>query len=228
MKKVSMLILLAIVLSTVLMAAVPTKMVRLTIINKSDPLIDTGDYAVYMKLPGASGPDAFYYLTVPAGSRDEPTFKIFTVMSDVYDRETWQCNGVRSAGSLIVAGNLRLTFTQCGQVSTYCDIFAADGTFLGKDTCNWYRWATSEGILAADTFAVTNRNWRVAGEPGMEKITYFKSLRSTLVSRFPRNATFTVSDIAGFNGWWTTGCATVWWLSSTWRTPLGCEWFYQY
>jgi hypothetical protein len=107
MKKVSLLILLVIVLSTVLMAAVPTKMARLTIINKSD-----GD--VYMKLTGSSVTEAFYYLTVPTGSRDEPTVKIFTVMQDVYSRETWACNGFRTTGQLVVSSNLRLTFTPCG------------------------------------------------------------------------------------------------------------------
>lgn len=226
MKKVSLLILLAIVLSTVLMAAVPTKMVRLTIINKSDPEIDSGDYAVYMKLTGSSVTDAFYYLTVPAGSRDEPTYKVFTIMSDVYDRETWQCNGVKSSGSLIVAGNLRLTFTQCGQISTYCAFVDAAGNVV-KDTCSKFSWLVSEGVVPAQT-AITARGWRVAGEPGMEKVTYFKYLRSTLITRFPHNAVFAVSDITDFNGWWTTGCATVWWLSSTWRTPYDCRWYYQY
>jgi hypothetical protein len=107
MKKVSLLILLVIVLSTVLMAAVPTKMARITIINKSD-------YDVFMKLTGSSVTDAFYYLTIPTGSRDQPTVKIFTVMQDLYDRETWACNGFRTTGQLFVTSNLRLTFTPCG------------------------------------------------------------------------------------------------------------------
>src|SRR5512133_536115 len=106
MKKVSLLILLVVVLSTVLMAAIPTKMMRLTIINKSG-------YDVYMKLTGSSATEAFYYLTVPSGDRDNPTVKIFTIMSDAYKRETWQCNGVRSTGVLLVTNNIRLTFTPC-------------------------------------------------------------------------------------------------------------------
>jgi hypothetical protein len=107
MKKVSLLILLVIVLSTVLMAAVPTKMVRLTIINKS------GD-DVYMKLTGSEVTEAFYYLTIPSGDRDEPTVKVFTVMADLYDRETWACGGFRRAGQLLMLSNVRLTFTPCG------------------------------------------------------------------------------------------------------------------
>jgi len=64
MKKLSMLILLVIVAS-LLVAAIPTKMMRLTIINKSG-------YDVYMKLEGSAVTEAYYYLTVPAGDRDEP------------------------------------------------------------------------------------------------------------------------------------------------------------
>jgi hypothetical protein len=108
MKKVSLLILLVIVLSTVLMAAVPTRMLRLTIINKSG-------YDVYMKLEGSDVTEAFYYLTIPAGDRDEPVVKVFTVMADLYDRETWQCDGFRTAGQLLMGSNTRLVFWPCGQ-----------------------------------------------------------------------------------------------------------------
>lgn len=108
MKKVSLLILLVIVLSTTLMAAVPTKMVRLTIINKSE-------YDVYIKLEGSAVTEAFYYLTIPSGTRDEPSVKVFTVMSDLYTRTTWQCDGFRTSGQLLVMSNTRLVFTPCGQ-----------------------------------------------------------------------------------------------------------------
>lgn len=108
MKKVSLLILLVIVLSTTLMAAVPTKMVRLTIINKSE-------YDVYMKLEGSAVTEAFYYLTIPSGTRDEPTVKVFTVMSDLYSRTTWACDGFRTSGQLLMMSNTRLVFTPCGQ-----------------------------------------------------------------------------------------------------------------
>jgi tetratricopeptide (TPR) repeat protein len=107
MKKLSMLILLVIVAS-LLVAAIPTKMMRLTIINKSG-------YDVYMKLEGSAVTDAYYYLTVPAGDRDEPTVKVFTVMSDAYTRTTWQCDGLKSDGYLVVDGNIRLTFVPCGE-----------------------------------------------------------------------------------------------------------------
>src|SRR5690606_12838082 len=112
MKKVSLILLLVIVLSTVLMAQVPTKMVRLTVINKS------GD-DVFIKLNGSniSDPPFFYYLTIPTGDSDAPSIKVFTIMSDVYSRETWACNEFRTAGTLVVTGNLRLVFTPCGRAS---------------------------------------------------------------------------------------------------------------
>src|SRR5574338_1376686 len=100
MKKVALLVLLVLVTSTLLMAAIPTKMVRLTIINKSDPGVGSGDYTVYMKLTGSAVTDAFYYLVIPAGSQDAPTVRVFTIMQDVYDRETWQSDGLRSTGQL--------------------------------------------------------------------------------------------------------------------------------
>jgi len=109
MKKVSLLVLLAIVASTLMMAAIPTTMVRLTMINKSG-------FDVYMKLEGSAVTEAFYYLTVPSGDRDVPTIKVFTVMVDVYKRTTWQCNGLQSSGNLLVDGNIRLTFTPCSEV----------------------------------------------------------------------------------------------------------------
>ena len=65
MKKVSLLVLLAILASTLLMAAIPTTIVRLTIINKSG-------YDVYMKLEGSAVTQSFYYLTVPSGDPRHP------------------------------------------------------------------------------------------------------------------------------------------------------------
>ena len=78
MEKVSLLILLAILASTLMMAALPTRMVRLTVINKSG-------YDVYMKLEGSAITEAYYYLTIPAGGRDQPTVKIFTWSGHMQD-----------------------------------------------------------------------------------------------------------------------------------------------
>jgi len=100
-KLISFVLLLVIAFS--IMGAIPTKMVKLTIINKSG-------YDVYMRLEGSPLTDTFHYLTIEAGDRDAPVTKLFTIMSDVYTRTTWQCNGLESTGNLVVDGNIRLTF----------------------------------------------------------------------------------------------------------------------
>lgn len=100
MKKLNLLIVLALVLSALLMAATPVKLVRLNIINASGGTI-------YMKLTGELT-DAFYYLTVPDG--EDMTF---TILTDNYKRETWGCDGLKSSGKLVVTGNIKLKFTDC-------------------------------------------------------------------------------------------------------------------
>ena len=160
MKKVSLLILLVIVLSTVMMAAIPTKMMRLTIINKSG-------FDVFMKLTGSNLTGAFYYLTVPSGDRDTPMVKVFTVMQDAYDRETWQCDGVRSTGVLLVDSNIRLTFIPCGQF-----------------VCSWTTttlqfWGCNKTPTLVDT---THRR---SGEPTMEKVVAFRYLFPVPPNGFP-------------------------------------------
>jgi len=87
---------------------IETKIVRMTVVNYSE-------YDVYMKLEGSEVTCAFYYLAIPAGTRDEPTVKVFTVMVDLYTRTTWECNGDRDTGTLIVDGNIDLTFSPCGE-----------------------------------------------------------------------------------------------------------------
>lgn len=195
MKKVSLLVLLAILASTLLMAAIPTTMVRLTIINKSG-------FDVYMKLEGSAVTEAFYYLTVPAGDRDVPTVKVFTIMSDLYQRTTWQCNGVRSKGTLIVDGNLRLTFTPCGEKA--CGWTAVTEQYWG---CN------------KDQLTTVYNTHRFAGEPRMEKVTYFKYLSYGSPSWI--NAYL-------YTGFWNFGCGTWYYRIRTYRLPFGCAWRYQY
>jgi hypothetical protein len=199
MKKVSLLVLLAIVATSLLMAAIPTTVVRLTIINKSG-------YDVFMKLEGSAVTNQFYYLTVPSGTRDTPTVKVFTVMSDVYTRTTWQCNGAKSSGTLIVDGNIRLTFTPCGE-KTKC-------TFSREYTVTTVDCAT--GDLVATTYSVTHR---YAGEPRMEKVTYFQYLQKG--SPVWENAYL-------YTGFWNFGCGTLYYRIRSYRLPYGCAWRYQY
>ena len=100
MKKLYLLLIVA-MLATSLVAANPAgKLVRLEIINNS------GD-VIYMKLEGKYT-GAFYYLTVQ--DEDDVTF---TVLTDEYKRTTWACNGVKSTGKLVMNSNARLNFTSC-------------------------------------------------------------------------------------------------------------------
>ncbi len=100
MKKLNLIIILALLVSALLMAATPVKLVRLNIINNSGG-------TVYMKLTGELT-EAFYYLTVPDG--EDMTF---TILTDNYARETWGCDGLKSSGKLVVTGNIKLNFTDC-------------------------------------------------------------------------------------------------------------------
>lgn len=156
MKKLNLLIVLALVVSAILMAATPVKLVRLNIINNSGGTI-------YMKLTGENT-DAFYYLTVPDG--EDMTF---TVLTDKYARETWGCDGLKSSGDLFVTGNLKLRFTDCnfGPPMKWAPVRVWDcvngvwvyvtGPYI--DPCTGQEM---EGVLAA---RVINR-----GEPSMEKV----------------------------------------------------------
>jgi hypothetical protein len=202
MKKVSLLILLVIVASTLLTAAIPTKMVRLTVINKS------GD-DVYIKLTGSAATEAYYYLTIPSGDRDTPTVKVFTIWVDVYDRETWQCGGLKSSGTMIVDGNLRLTFTPCGEF-VKCP-WVAVWTCIFRNPCTGECWPP-EGY-------VWLKGHRPAGEPKMEKVTYFRYLVYGAPSWI--NAYL-------YTGFWNFGCGTWYYRIRTYRLPYGCQWRYQY
>ncbi len=200
MKKVSLLVLLAILASTLLMAAIPTTIVRLTIINKSG-------YDVYMKLEGSGVTQAFYYLTVPSGTRDEPVVKVFTIMSDVYQRTTWQCNGAKSSGTLVVSGNIRLDFTPCGERAC---TYSVDHT---------YTWGCKQ-----ETFNVSTTH-RLAGEPRMEKVTYFSYLQGWSNGKFLDPVW---NNAYLYTGYYNFGCGVFYYRIRTYRLPYGCAWRYQY
>jgi hypothetical protein len=80
---------------------------RLTVVNKSG-------YDVYIRLEDCGGSGAVYSLTIPAGTSDNPTEKIFAIKPGAYNRITSQCNGLERSSLLVVNGNLRLIFTPCG------------------------------------------------------------------------------------------------------------------
>ena len=199
MKKVSLFVLLAIMASTLLMAAIPTSIVRLTVINKSE-------YDVYIKLEGSEVTQGFYYLTIPAGTKDSPVVKVFTIMVDVYTRTTWQCNGVQSKGNLYMSGNLRLTFTPCG---------VATCAIPWDKAVDWYYYNKCGKWVGP----YTNLNRVAAGEPTMEKVTYFKYLWKGVPSW--NNAHL-------YLGYWNFGCGTTYYRIRTYYTPYGCAYRYQY
>ncbi len=200
MKKVSLLILLVIVLSSVLMAATPTKMMRLTIINKSGE-------DLYIQLEGSELTGAFYYLTIPAGDRDAPTVKIFTVMSDGYKRTTWQCNGVKSSGSLVMNANVRLTFLPCGTM-------ACVGAKVYDGVPFWNGCGAPPTIV--DGVLIFHRK---QGEPTMEKVSYFKYLDYGTPRWY---------NVGAYTGYWNFGCFTWYWRMRTYKIPVGCSYRYQY
>ena len=114
MKKVMLLVLTVMLISAFLMASGPSlRVVRLTIINKSGN-------EVMIKLEGSDLGKQFYYLTAAAGTKTFPVVSSFTVLEDIYTRTTWygegkysQCVGTSSSGQLVMASNVRLTFTDC-------------------------------------------------------------------------------------------------------------------
>lgn len=114
MKKVTMLLLVVLLASMLLMAQAPMRLVRVTVINKSG-------HTIFMKLTGIQS-DQFYYLTVPKGTKSSPEVTDYTLVQDVYERETWygpgdsECEGWKTSGQLFVTKQLKLTFVPCGTV----------------------------------------------------------------------------------------------------------------
>lgn len=218
MKKVSLLILLVIVVSALLTAAIPTKLVRLTVINKS------GD-DVFIKLTGSPATDAYYYLTIPAGDRDNPTVKVFTVWVDLYDRETWQC-GTSSTGQLLVDGNIRLVFTPCFDfLPTHNQYFYKGAGPLGRtfvSTTSLYVDLNGNGKRDPGEELWFRRETlkTMAGEPTQEKIVRFRYLSGPGLPEWANSHLYT-----GYFNW---GCATWYWRARTYSRPNQCGFRYQY
>ncbi len=152
MKKLNLLIVVALLVSALLMAVAPAKLVRLEVINQTGA-------PIYIKLTGELT-EAFYYLTIPAD--ETMTFTIFT---DSYKRETWACD-YKTSGRLVMTGNIRLNFVPCNVMPMKwvplldCDQYGncVPVTELGKNE-----------ELVPVLVRVINK-----GEPTMEKVSYFK------------------------------------------------------
>ncbi len=223
MKKLSLLILLVLVAS-LLVAAIPTKIVRLVVINKSG-------FDVFMKLEGSELTEAFYYLTIPAGTRDVPTVKIFTIMVDYYTRTTWQCNGLETSGSFFVSQNMRLVFTPCFDMPCWG---------YRHWPCTWFRhdWGCPGQICNQTASSDNDKLWITkvhAGEPTMEKVTYFKWTAYYHMWRLNHlwggpNVRWGWDWVPPFwsMGYWFYGCQSWIWRIRTFKMPVGCAWRYQY
>ncbi len=115
MKKTLMLIS---IFALLLVASEPVKLVRLTAINKSGIEIAiqlfTADY------------ENFYYLTIPEGSRGNPTTKTFTIVPAAYRMQVFYIEtydpvygfscAPAPATMLIAKRNLKVVFTECGEI----------------------------------------------------------------------------------------------------------------
>jgi hypothetical protein len=114
LKKVILLILAVLLVSVFLTAADhPPNLLRLTVINKSGN-------EVYLRLQSETKSGGFYYLTIPAGTKESPKVEVFTVVEDIYYRTTWYgpgdyalCQGMKDAGQLTMDRNNRLVFLPC-------------------------------------------------------------------------------------------------------------------
>ena len=175
MKKVMLLVLTVMLISAFLMASGPRlRIVTLTVINKSGN-------EVMMKLEGSDIGKQFYYLTIPAGDKEWPTVKVFTVLEDVYQRTTWYgegenaiCTGLSSSGVLVMDRNNRLTFTPCYNVpkrtekvwvpGTECD---RNGGIIEQGGGGGRHCRPTPGYYVS---GVTTNN----GEPSQEKVAYIE------------------------------------------------------
>ena len=101
-KKLVVLMVLVIMLLAALVvpATAKTKLVRLTLENKSSQTVN-------LQLIGSE----FYYLTVKGNST-----KIFTVKRETYDRTTWACD-LMSTGTLNMKSQVTLKFMPCQQTA---------------------------------------------------------------------------------------------------------------
>lgn len=215
MKKVVLFGIVAIMIASLLLASgPPLRIVRLTVINKSGN-------EVFIRLEGSDLGNQFYYLTIPAGTKSMPVVRAFTIIEDIYTRETTygegkydQCVGVSSTGQLVAHKNIRLTFVPCA---------------YNPPTRRVAYWDEDE----ADWVIVQEPNY---GEPTMEKVLYAKWLElkyGTVFDEDWEDTTWDDSDFERLNVLWKRGCGFdtyLYWQIGSVRWPKRglCRWTYLY
>lgn len=189
MKKLNLLLIVAMLAAALVAANPPGKLVSLQIINAS------GD-TVYMKLEGR-GTGAFYYLTIPRA-----TTKYFTVLVDSYRRTTWACGGIRSTGSLVMTGQVKLKFTACGRIPVII---------------NAYDW-NHDGLVDA---VGPKPNF---GEPTQEKVVFYQEY----TNRYWLKSTVLFDDgvFLWLGSFWSYRKGSVAWRTA--RVPRGIYMKYRY
>ena len=227
MKKV-ILVVMAVMLASMLLtaAAPPLKIMRLEIINKSGNVI-------YLRLEGSDVGQQFYYLTIPLGTKEMPTVKTFTVLSDVYSRTTYYGagdpikEGISSTGKLIVDRNTRLNFLPGPSIRPYRYDVVTGGwtTMFGgciEGPHGHFRACGHVDYwdpLETTTIYKAKANW---GEPSMEKVLYIKWLDLD-------QATINSLDWDDVERWYEEG-PWVWyyWRVKTEDHPDLVQWRYRY
>lgn len=142
MKKIA---LLSLLLSFFLTGLDSEKLVRFTVINKSGVEI-----AIRLINPEK---ELNYYLTIPAGNRECPTEKEFTIVQAVYTMQVLyvelydpvygypECGGAVIPASLVAIRNTRLTFFECFQVPP------GKGEPSWRPFWNWKPWKFKYPII---------------------------------------------------------------------------------
>jgi len=184
MKKLNLLLVIAILVTALIAQVIPAKLIRLEVYNW------TGEN-VYMRLEGVTT-GQFYYLTVPPTTRANwYNPKVYTIMTDYYSRPTWACGGVETSGQLRIVKNFRMNFTACGTLP------------LRRVWYDWYFHPNRpDNAEAFEIFKAPN-----FGEPTMEKVVFFSVISNKVWVKIPIGTHFlnpNTSDGYNRNLWFLT------------------------
>lgn len=158
MKKLNILLVVAILVSALIAQALPAKLVRLEVYNWTGA-------DIMIRLEGRIT-GAFYYLTVPPITiKNAYAPKVYTIVTDTYKRTTWACGGVQTTGSFIVRKNVRLNFPGCDKLPL---------------RMVWWDFSGNQLVEGDELFKAPN-----FGEPTMEKVVYFNAVSNKVWVKIP-------------------------------------------